>query len=289
VTAATTSPAGDYAEALAVDLASGRLTGKRWANPGGPVVICIPGLSQDERSFDHIGPALARAGFDVAAIAPRGRGASDVTPEGTYGWPAHAADVAAIATALGADTFDVIGWSFGAFVGMQLAADVPARLRRLVLLDALGLPEESSLGPILAGLSRLGAIYDSVESYVESTLASGGMDGCRDDWTGYLEGDLVAVDGGWTTRTASVAVLEDSAHGRTRDPYELWAALTMPVLVVRAAKPILPGLGFIVSEADRDRFPTVVPDARVVDVDANHYCVGMLPATSTAIEEFLRA
>jgi pimeloyl-ACP methyl ester carboxylesterase len=271
------------------DLPSGRLSGCRWGDPRDPLVVCVPGLSQDERSFDRLGPALAGAGHQVVALAPRGRGRSSVTPPGTYGWPSHAADVLATADVLGVDRFDYVGWSFGAFVGMQVATDAPARLRSLVLLDALGRPEPSALGPVMAGLERLGTVHRDADAYVTGALAGGGMDGCRAAWEGYLADDLERVDGGFRTRTDRDAVLEDAAHGGSRDPYELWASLTMPVLVLRASRPIEPGLGFIVTESDRDRFPAMVPNGRVVDVDANHYCIGMVPAAATLIEEFLHA
>ena len=272
-----------------IDAAHGRVSTTAWGDDDAPLVVCVPGLSQDERSFAALGPRLAGTGHHVVAVSPRGRGGSDVTAPGTYGWPHHAADVAALATVLGADAFDVVGWSFGAFVGMTLANEHPDRVRRLVLLDAVGRPDPSALGPIVAGLERLGAVYDSPEEYRAIATSSGGMSGCAEAWDGYLAGDLVAVGSGYSTRTDKDAVLEDSTYGATHDPYELWPALTMPTLLVRAAQPVLPGLGWIVTEQDRDRFPTVAPGGRVAEVDANHYCVGMVTETADLLEEHFHA
>jgi pimeloyl-ACP methyl ester carboxylesterase len=284
-----TEPATD----VVFELSSGLVTAQRWGDPAGRLVVCVPGLSQDERSYDDLGPRLADAGAGagrhVVAIAPRGRGRSQVTPAGTYGWPAHAADVAEIATQLGADTFDYVGWSFGGFLGMQVAADHPGRIRRLVLLDALGRPEPSAIGPIVAGLERLGAVYAKPADYFDTVAGSGVIDGDPEAWREYLEGDMVEAPGGYTTRTDKDAVLEDTAHGATRDPYELWRSLTMPTLLVRAALPILPALGFVVTEADRDRFLATVPDAKVIEVDTNHYSLGRAAGTAAAIKEFLDA
>jgi pimeloyl-ACP methyl ester carboxylesterase len=275
---------------MGFELAAGNVTGKRWGNPTDPLVICVPGLSQDERSFDVLGPAIAAAGHHVVAIAPRGRGHSAVTPAGTYGWPAHAADVVAVADDLGADTFDYIGWSFGGFVGLQLASSAAHRVRRMVLIDAIGRPDPEALTPIVAGLERLGATYADPADYVATVINSGVVDGDPDGWRDYLAGDLVAAPGGgYTTRTNKDAVLEDVAHAATRDPYEMWSALTMPTLLVRAAHPILPGAGFVVTEADRDRFAETVPAAKVVEVDANHYGLGRAEGTADAITEFLGA
>lgn len=266
------------------------ISAKHWGAQGDPLVVCVPGLSQDARSYDILGPRLADAGGRHAvAVSPRGRGPSEITAPGTYGWPAHAADVAALATELDAPTFDYVGWSFGAFVGMQLAIDFPGRIRRLVLIDAIGRPDLSALGPIMAGLERLGVTYAQKEDYVDTVVGSGVFDGDPDAWREYLEGDLVAIDGGFTTRTNKDAVLEDAAHGGSRDPYELWNALTMPTLLVRAAKPILPGLGYVVTEADRDRFVATLPDARVAEIDTNHYSVGRSTEAIDAIKAFLDA
>jgi pimeloyl-ACP methyl ester carboxylesterase len=247
----------------------------------------VPGLSQDERSFEYLGSRLGSARRQVVAISPRGRGESETTVAGSYGWPAHARDVAEIATLLGQPTFDVMGWSFGAFISLQVAATAPGRLRRAVFLDALGRPEPSSLGPIIAGLERLNAVFGSVEEYTGRVLSAGVVDGCGDAWESYLSQDLVRGPDGFRTRTNSDAVVEDARYGAGQDPTALWPALIMPVLLVRAAQPILPGLGFVVSAADRDRFRAEVQLGQVVEVDANHYCLGYVEETARAVERFL--
>jgi pimeloyl-ACP methyl ester carboxylesterase len=247
----------------------------------------VPGLSQDERSFEFLGSRLGSDSRQVVAISPRGRGHSETTAPGSYGWPAHARDVAEVATSLGQPTFDVMGWSFGAFVSLQLAADHPGRIRRAILIDAVGRPEPSSLGPIIGGLGRLNAVFGSAEEYSARALSAGVMDGCRDAWERYLSQDLVMTSEGYRTRTNSDAVMEDAGYGAGHDPFELWAALQMPVLLVRAAQPVLPGLGFLISEADRDRFRAEVPLGQVVEVDANHYCAGAVEETARAVQRFL--
>ncbi|MHB8508091.1 MAG: alpha/beta fold hydrolase [Candidatus Dormibacteria bacterium] len=268
-------------------VSSGRLGAQRWGAEGAPLVLCVPGLSQDARSFEPLGLALGSDERQVVAISPRGRGRSEVTPEGTYGWPAHARDMLEAATLLGAASFDLMGWSFGAFVAMQLARQSPGVIRKLVLIDALGRPDPSSLGPIGAGLERLGMVFPTVEAYIDKVASGGAVSGCLDVWRDYLAGDLVPTEGGFTTRSSKVAVFEDALYGGTRDIYELWPALTMPVLLLRAAHEILPGLGHIVTEADRDRFTAEVEGARVAEVPGNHYCAGYAPGAVEAIRSFL--
>src|SRR3954467_3934581 len=95
-----------------VVLGTGRLYARRWGpDAGAPPVVCIPGLSANARSFDRIGEALAAAGRHVLALDLRGRGRSEVTAPGTYGWDAHARDVLDAARSLGAERADLVGHS----------------------------------------------------------------------------------------------------------------------------------------------------------------------------------
>jgi hypothetical protein len=60
----------------------------------------------------------------------------------------------------------------------------------------------------------------------------------------------------------------------------------MPVLLLRARREILPGLGRIVSDIDAARFPREVSTATVVDIDANHYTVNTSEGSVAAIRAF---
>src|SRR5215469_6710475 len=91
----------------------GRVAGLRYGPETGRLLIAVPGLSQDARSFDAAASKLASDDRQVVAISPRGRGESEATPPGTYGWENHALDLAEIATQLGHPAFDLMGWSFG--------------------------------------------------------------------------------------------------------------------------------------------------------------------------------
>lgn len=269
-----------------VDVSVGRLTGQQWGEPGRPLILLLPGFSQDERSYDEIGPALA-PGHHVVALALRGRGRSVVTPPGTWGPASHARDVIEVASALGAERFAVVGWSFGALVSLRVAELAGDRLERVALIDAAGTPDPTSLGPIMAGFERLAKVFATVEEYVESQLASGALAGHEAWFRPYLAGDLVETEGGFRTRTTT-AILEDAVPVDDSTPYDFWPHLTMPTLLVRAGQPVLPGLGYIVTEADRDRFAAEIPAAQVVEIDANHHVIGVHPDTAAALVAFFR-
>jgi pimeloyl-ACP methyl ester carboxylesterase len=268
-----------------VRVAGGRL---RLRDHGGDgrLVLCIPGLSANATSFDFLGQRLvADHHRHVVSLDLRGRGFSEITPAGTYGWPAHARDVLDVIRLLGGPA-DVVGHSMGAYVAMAAAGAGPGEVRRLVLIDGLGPPDRAALPPILAGLERLGAVHQSAEAYLARVRAIGVVDPWSEYWDRYYTYDLEPTDGGVRSRTDRDAVLEDARWGADHDARELWPAITQPTLLVRALRPMGDG-GFIVSEADRDAFLERMPNARAVEIDANHYTVVADEATAMQLGAFL--
>lgn len=249
-------------------------------------MIGIPGLSANLRSFDAIFEALDDARHRKIAFDPRGRGRSEKTAAGTYGWPAHAADVIEIADQLGADTFDVIGWSMGAWIAMVVAKTVPERVRRVVLIDAAGLPEESVKVPVYAGLDRLADVYPSREAFLSIVRNMAHYQPFA-PWERLFNYDLVDVDGGVGFRTQKSGPWEDEQYRLRQDPYALWAALAMPTLLVRATQQIPPSFGYLITPEDYARFLSEVPGSKGVEIDSNHYTVGMNPDTAREISTFL--
>lgn len=267
-------------------LSSGRVHGAR-SGDCGPLVICVPGLSANLRSFDFIGGWLAEEGFRVVMIDPRGRGKSESTPPGTYGWPTHAADVAEMAGRLGADSIHLVGWSMGAYVAMQLASIRPQLLDKVILIDGCGAPGESANALIRTVIERLGVIHPSAHQYLQLIKQMGTIIPWDPLWERYFDYELEPVAGGVRARTSRAAVTEDFEYGISHDQRRLWPALSMPVLLVRAAQPLVPGGPFIVGEDDRDAFAQSVPRAKMVEVAANHYGIVTHPKTAKAIQEFL--
>ena len=275
-------------EALDLTLPSGRLRAHAFGDPTKPLVLCLPGISSTSRTFDRIGEALGGKDARVVALDLRGRGLSDVTPPGTYGWLHHAQDVLAAANALGAATFDVIGHSMGAYVALQAAHLAPARIRRLVLIDGLGIPRYSAFRLILRGLERLDRSYATADAYVEAVRALEIVVPWNDYWERAFRYDLIEVDGRVSPRTSSRAVFEDIAYGAWHDPRRLWHDVEMPVLVLRAAVPLAAPDGFILTDFDTERFVHLTPSTRAKDIQANHLGIVMHPDTAEAISDFVR-
>ena len=280
-------------EVLDLQLPSGRLRAERFGAASAPLVLALPGLSANLRSFDFLAERLAGDDLQLVAVDLRGRGRSEVTRPGTYGWMNHARDVLALADALGAERFSILGQSMGGAVAMSCASLEAARIERIVLLDVCGRPDDTSVIPIGAAVDRLGAVYPSVEEYIGLVRQLGTIEPWSEYWERYFRYELTEVDGGVSARSNRQAVMEDAAFGAgafafgdDSGVYALWRHLTMPVLLVRAARELLPGFGHIVPAADRDRLLREVPTASAVDVDANHYTVNTDEASAAAIAVF---
>jgi pimeloyl-ACP methyl ester carboxylesterase len=269
-----------------LQLPSGRLHAQRFGAPDAPLVLCVPGLTANLKSFDFLCERIAGDRLQAVALDLRGRGRSDITARGTYGWPSHARDLFAAADELGAARFSLIGHSMGAAVSMAAAAQEAARLERIVLVDFCGQPEAASLVPIQSSVNRLGQAFPSAEFYIEAVKSLGLIEPWSRYWDAYFRYELEPVAGGVRARSDREATLEDLSYGQAHPAYALWSSLTMPVLLLRAGREILPGMGYIVSQADRERFPREVAGATVVDVDANHYTVVTSEASAAAIRQF---
>jgi branched-chain amino acid transport system ATP-binding protein len=267
-------------------LSSGSVAAEVSGKAAQPLVVGIPGLSANLRSFDVVFSKLDPATHRKLAYDPRGRGQSDKTPAGTYGWPAHAGDVLEMADTLGYEQFDLVGWSFGTWVAMTVCRLAPGRVRRLVLVDGGGVPDDSALVPIHAGLDRLGTVFPSRQTFMERVRATGFYEPWE-PWERLFDYELEDVDGGVRTRTSAEACWEDERYRVTAFSYELWDAVQVPTLLLRAVNPIPGTSGYILNATDAERFVATVPEAKAVDVDAHHYTIGMHGETARHIAAFL--
>ena len=97
----------------------------------GEPLLMIPGLGATRRVYGPIAPALARQ-HRVIVYDPRGVGDSEVPP-GPYSMPRLAADCVEVASACGAETFQLFGASMGGLTAQHVAVLHPGRVTRLIL------------------------------------------------------------------------------------------------------------------------------------------------------------
>jgi pimeloyl-ACP methyl ester carboxylesterase len=236
--------------AFDLQLTSGKVHCQSFGDPNAPLVLCLPGLSQTSDALRFIGERLGGDDLRLVAVDLRGRGKSDATGKGTYGWESHAKDVLEIAQRLKAERFSIVGQSMGAFVGMVAVGMDPSRIDRLVLMDACGWPDASTgdvfkkrLLPQALNFKLMAAVKEDAEDALK--------------------------------------------HGVTI--HERWKTLeNMDVLLLRATREVAEGKGYVVPAAERDRFQSALPRAAIVEIDADHFGINESPATVEAIGRFLK-
>ncbi len=122
----------------------------------GPLVLLLHGFPQFWWAWRHQIPALAEAGFRVAAMDLRGCGASDKPPSG-YDTATLTADVAGVIRGLGANEAVVVGHDWGAWVAWAMPALEPGVTRGIGVLS-MGHP--LAMRAALLRPSQLGALAE---------------------------------------------------------------------------------------------------------------------------------
>ncbi len=121
---------------------------------GPPVLLLHGGLGSGEDWAEQI-PALVAHGYRAIAIDSRGQGRStrDAQP---FSYELMASDVLAVMDALAIDKAAVVGWSDGAIIGLILAMQNPARIRRVFAfggnMDLSGVKQVSPSDPFVISL-----------------------------------------------------------------------------------------------------------------------------------------
>ncbi|NKY40533.1 alpha/beta fold hydrolase [Cellulomonas septica] len=100
-----------------------------------PLVVLLHGVPQFWWAWRRQIPALADAGYRVAAMDVRGTGSSDKPPQG-YDVPTLAADVAGVVRSLGASRAIVVGNGTGGEIAWAMAALQPDVVQAVAALGA---------------------------------------------------------------------------------------------------------------------------------------------------------
>lgn len=117
-----------------LDRPAGRLAYELTGDPGGPLVVCSPGMGDLRSTFRGLAERLATDGVRVASVDLRGHGGSSI------GWPdyspaAVAEDLLALVRHLGGRAV-LLGNSYSGSAAVVAAAREPAAVAGLVLVGA---------------------------------------------------------------------------------------------------------------------------------------------------------
>ena len=266
-------------------LTSGRVRAYRIGSPDAPLVLLLHGLSAHLHSFDYLAAQLARDNRQLVSVDLRGRGQSEITATGSYGMQAHARDVLEMADLLGAQQFDLVGWSMGALIGIVAANLAPQRVRHLVLIDHAGKMDAGPVQKITKGLDRLDVVVQQPADYLAAIRLSGSIAPWSPFWDTYYEYELGAHPNGFQPTSSREACLEDLHNLMNIDFSALWKNLIMPTLLVRCLKPV--GDGFIVPVSERDSILQCAPQLTVAEFDFDHYKIMESLDVARQIDQFL--
>ncbi len=171
---------------------------------GAPTIVLLHGLTANAHSFDGLMGAGLTPRFHVVAPDLRGRGLSDKPATG-YAIADHAADVIGLLDALGLEQVVLGGHSYGGLLSIYIAGHFPARVSKLVVIDAA----LSALRPevreqLKPSLERLGKTLPSLEVYLQAMQRAPFLDGY---WDAALENYF---------RADAQSNPDGTAHARTR-------------------------------------------------------------------------
>ena len=209
-----------------------------WGDPRNrDVLICVHGLTRTARDFDELARALCSQ-FRVVCPDVVGRGDSDRLADAMlYAVPQYLSDMVTLIARLDVERVDWVGTSMGGLIGMALAAQAAAPVRKLVLNDA---------GPVMsrAGLERIGtyvgraATFPSVEEaekYIRSIAASFGPHSDA-QWRFLTETWLRKNEDGSWRANYDPRIAEPFRAALPEKDLELWPlydAVRCPTLVLR--------------------------------------------------------
>lgn len=242
-------------------------------HPGdGPTIVLLPGLTANASFFAGLVEAGLAPALRVVAVDLRGRGRSD-KPDSGYSMDDHAADIVGLLDALDIDRAILGGHSFGGLLTYYLAANVPDRVARCVVLDAPAYVDPMIVEQIQPTLDRLGRVVPSREDYLASVKALPYYDGwwhpLMDNF--YREDAEDLPDGTVRARSQAGHIQQAVALSAKVDWPEVVARIRQPTLLIRATEPFgPPGYPALVGDEVAKRSVALIPDCRLVELEGNH-------------------
>lgn len=256
-------------------------------------ILCIHGLTANCRSFDAVAAGLSPP-HRILAVDLRGRGLSD-KPDSGYSWEHHCGDLAGVIAHMNLSNFYLMGHSLGAYIALAYAAGHADQVAGLILLDGGAdlTPEQwakISVG-IKPSLDRLGKTFPSFEAYIGMAKQAPFMQPWNEVAENYyLYESEETPDGGRRSRINPDHIEEERHNLLSLSPREFYPGVKCPVLILRAAEPMVASDDFVLPEEALPGFQASLPQAQLVNLKGvNHYSIVMqaCPERDRAILDFL--
>ncbi|WP_025138414.1 alpha/beta fold hydrolase [Achromobacter sp. DH1f] len=221
---------------------------------GRDAVIVIPGITSPAATWGFVAERLGRQ-FDTYVLDVRGRGLTSSGPDLDYGLDAQAADVVALAQALGLTRYALVGHSMGGRIAVRAASRAPQGLTRLVIVD----PPVSGPGR-RAYPANLAWYVDSIRQATHGMSAEDMRAFCP-TWTD----EQRALRAQWLHTCFEPAIVQSFEDFGRDDIHANLPGVTVPVLLMTAER------GGVVGDDDVAEWQTLAPQTQHVRVpDAGH-------------------
>lgn len=259
----------------------------------GQPVLAMHGWLDNAATFDGLAPLLP--GCRVVALDLAGHGLSQRRAGAPYHFIDYVADVAAVAEALGWQTFSLLGHSLGAGVAALLAGTWPERVRRLVLLEGLGpmtdpderAPERlrEALAAELAAVRRGGERSGYPDpDVVAKRLAEATQMRVESAHALLRRGLCEVLPGRWDWRADGRLRLSSRLRMTESHVEAFLRAIACPTLLLRAVP------GIVVDPRYLERRLTAIKDLQLVERPGGHHLHLDDPASvAEVVAPFLRA
>lgn len=273
-----------------IQLSWGTLEGLHWPRPGAPKVLCLHGWLDNAASFVPLAPYLAE--FDLLALDFAGHGFSSHRPETSrYYFTDYLFDVDAAMDELGWGQCHLIGHSMGGGVASCLAAAMPERVKRLILLDSLGLltlPANQAAQQLrlsMLSVRKARSFLRPYESVEEAMLARQKKSPLSEDAARLLcERSLEHTGDYYQWRTDPRLNWRSPQLSSDEQSLEILAAINSPALAITS-----PGLIDYFGEEMAHKRLRAIPDHKHVMHDGHHHFHMEQPRqTGSHITEFLQ-
>jgi pimeloyl-ACP methyl ester carboxylesterase len=244
------------------------------ARTGPPELVLVHGGAQNAHTWDTVALALARP---LLAVDLPGHGHSDGGPDGAISPTSNGRDLAAVVSELAPSARGVVGMSLGGVSSLALAAEAPALVRALVLVDVTPGVNAEKAAPITNFVNGP-ASFDSFEDLLARTIEHNPGRSESSLRRGILHNAVQREDGSWVWRYARFRTEPSGAHPEFGDLWDAVSGLDVPVLLVR-------GLAWsVVDDDDVAELLRRQPAATVVGVEgAGHSVQGDRPLELAAI------
>lgn len=264
-------------------------------DPAAPAIVLLHGFPESHRTWRHQIPELAKTHFVIApdqrgfARSSKPEGAENYTPDKTVG------DLIALADHFGKDRFVLVGHDWGGAIAWMAALQHPNRVERLIIVNAphpfvfqkslfddmeqraasqyIRLFRNPGLEAQLEAMG-LGTFFDTTFArHADPALLAPERDAYLDEWS--QPGAMTAMLN-WYRASAIVVPGMDETPERPAFLDGPFPSLQMPVLVIW-------GMGdTALLPVQLEGLDQLVPDLKIVEVDAGHFVPWENPAAVNA-------